>query len=60
MRFSIKIDGVAFMSLSQYGISRSATVVVAYLMKSEKLSFSQALEQLREKKPDVRYDDDEH
>ena len=41
-------------NFSEYGISRSATVVLAYLMKIKNWSFNQALEFLKEKKPDVR------
>ena len=41
---------------SEYGISRSATMVLAYVMKAEKLTFKQALEQVQVKKPDIRFD----
>ena len=41
-------------NFSEYGISRSATVVLAYLMKVKNWSLNQALEFLKEKKPDVR------
>lgn len=41
---------------SEYGISRSATMVLAYVMKTEKLTLKQALEQVKERKPDIRLD----
>lgn len=40
---------------SEYGISRSATIVLAYVMQSKKLSLSSALEFVKERKPDIRY-----
>ena len=42
------------MHLSEYGISRSVTVVLAYLMWSEGRSFQLLFDKLKEKKPEVR------
>ena len=39
---------------SEYGISRSVTVVLAYLMWSEGRSFQLLHDELKEKKPEVR------
>ena len=41
-------------NFSEYGISRSSTVVLAYLMKIKNWSLNPALEFLKERKPDVR------
>ena len=41
-------------SCSEHGVSRSVTVVLAYLMWSECLSLKLLYQELKEKKPDIR------
>jgi protein-tyrosine phosphatase len=43
-----------FLLSSEYGISRSVAVVLAYLMWSEGRSFQLLYDELKEKKPEVR------
>ena len=39
---------------SEYGISRSATMVLAYLMKKRKMTYYEALDLVKERKHDIR------
>jgi dual specificity phosphatase 12 len=41
----------------EYGISRSATIVLAYIMKTRKLTLKEAIEHIKDKKPDIRPND---
>ena len=43
------------LTCSEYGISRSATVVLAYLMWSECLPLKMALQDLKARKPGIRF-----
>lgn len=40
--------------LSEYGMSRSATLVLAYIMKCNRMALSQAMDFVKERKPDIR------
>lgn len=51
---SYELIWLFWVSLSQAGRSRSATIVTAYLMKRHGLSFSKAYEKLKTIKQDVQ------
>lgn len=40
--------------LSEYGMSRSATLVLAYIMKCNRMALSQAMDFVKERKPGIR------
>lgn len=40
--------------LSEYGMSRSAAMVLACIMKRNKVALSQAMDFVKERKPDIR------
>lgn len=53
--YTVDINGPCPLSTySEHGMSRSATIVLAYLMKKKRMTFTDSLAFLKDKKPDIR------